>query len=381
MTLCACFALAWACVGACDPSSPSPPPAAEALQRGFDPSLLKVDVHMHIDPSEAEVALRVMKAAKIVVGLNASGGMPERGLPQSTELAASSGGRLLPLCNLDLSRIVRPQFESYIQATYEACKKAGGLGVKIPKAFGLGVRDSAGALLPADDPRADPIFERAADFGFPVLIHVGDPKAFFLPPNAQNERFAELRAHPGWSFYGLGPDGAPWPSWNELMAQFERRIARHPRTKFLGAHFGNAAEEPERVSELLKHYPNFFIDTAARVPEFGRHPAQKMRAFFLEHQDRVLFGSDLAVTPHGLVLGSSGTTLAPESEAKAFFKAHWLYFETPRKRLTHPTPIQGSWTVDGIDLPREVLEKVYWRNAVRLFNLRLPREQTDVGGN
>lgn len=214
-----------------------------------------------------------------------------------------------------------------------------------------------------------------------MLIHVGDPKAFFLPPNPQNERYAELRANPGWSFYGRGPHGVPWPSWNELMEQFERRVARHPRTQFLGAHFGNAAEEPERVSEMLRHYPNFFIDTAARVPEFGRHSAERMRAFFIEHQDRVLFGSDLAVTPHGLVLGSSGATLARESEAAAFFKAHWLYLETPRKRLTHPTPIQGSWTIDGIDLPREVLEKVYWRNAARLFNLRLPREQNDVGGN
>lgn len=120
---------------------------------------------MHIDASEAVVALRVMKAARIVVGLNASGGTPERGLAQSTELAASSEGRLLPLCNIDLSRIVRPQFEGYIEATYQSCKRAGGLGVKIPKAFGLGVWEPSSALLAADDPRTDPIFDRAADFG------------------------------------------------------------------------------------------------------------------------------------------------------------------------------------------------------------------------
>src|SRR5262249_51570544 len=119
----------------------------------------------------------------------------------------------------------------------------------------------------------------------------------------------------------------------------------------------------------------------ARVPEFGRHAASRMRALFIEHQDRILFGSDLQVTPRGLVLGSSGTSLARESEAAAFFKQHWLYFETPRKSLASPTPIQGNWTIDGISLPRNVLEKVYSLNAQRLFNLRLPREQKDVGGN
>jgi Amidohydrolase len=339
---------------------------------------------MHIDPSAASTALRVMADQGIAVGLNASGGTPTRGLPESTALAASSGGRLRPYCNLELSRIVRPHFEDYIESVYEACKRAGGLGIKIPKSFGLSVFDNDGSLLRVDDPRADPIFDRAAAFGFPVLIHVGDPKAFFEPATPANERYAELQAHPNWSFSGLAPNGAPWPSWNDLLNAFERRIARHPQTKFLGAHFGNCAEEPERVDAWLDRYPNLFIDTAARVPEFGRHPADRMRAFFMKHRERVLFGSDLAVMPQGLVLGSNGRGLGREAEAADFFRAHWLYFETPTPRLRHPTPIQGNWTVDGVGLPREVLEKLYAGNALRLFNLQLPtppREQNVARGN
>src|SRR5690348_2173204 len=99
---CAFFALVAGSVAGCEPNRPAPPPLAEP-----DPSLIKVDVHMHIDPSQAEVALRIMAKERIVAGLNASGGMPERGLAQSERLAASCGGRIRPLCNLDLNRMLR----------------------------------------------------------------------------------------------------------------------------------------------------------------------------------------------------------------------------------------------------------------------------------
>jgi predicted TIM-barrel fold metal-dependent hydrolase len=327
---------------------------------------------MHVSADAAPAALSIMHAAQIVIGLNASGGAPEAGLAQSIEIAQHSGGRLLPLCNVDLSRAVQPDFERYATSTLDGCKSLGGLGLKIPKSLGLGVRDRNGALLAVDDPRLDVLFEGAGARGLPVLIHSGDPQAFFRAPTPDNERYAELLAHPGWSFFGVAANGMPWPSWQQVFNAFEQRVARHPRTKFLGAHFGNAAEEPDRVAAMFERYPNFFIDTAARVPEFGRHSAARMHEFFMRYQDRILFGSDLGVMRQGLVLGSSGESLDSASEAPRFFAAHWRYFETEQRGIAHPTPIQGSWTVDGIGLPRAVLEKIYWLNAVKLFGLKLP---------
>ena len=102
----------------------------------------------------------------------------------------------------------------------------------------------------------------------PVVIHVGDPKAFWKPPTPDNERYDELKAHPEWSFYGQ-----PVPSWAELFAAFERLVARHPKTTFIGVHFGNDPEDPARVAQLLDKHPNLVLDTAARVPEIGRQPA------------------------------------------------------------------------------------------------------------
>jgi predicted TIM-barrel fold metal-dependent hydrolase len=140
-------------------------------------------------------------------------------------------------------------------------------------------------------------------------------------------------------------------------------------------HFGNCAEHPERVARALRKYPNLYIDTAARIPEFGRHPPAEMRAFFVEFSDRVLYGSDLGVGAEGtpLFLGSEGPKPATADDEKRFFSATRRYFETGDRNFDHPTPIQGDWKISGIELPREVLEKIYAKNAIRVLKLDLPK--------
>jgi predicted TIM-barrel fold metal-dependent hydrolase len=345
--------------------------AREPVKQALPP-IPRVDVHLHVDLDAADEALAILAEHGIGVGLNASGGEPGRGLEQSVELARRTGGRLLPMCNLRFSLMAAPGFPEYAQATLQRCTALGAKGLKVSKYLGLGLTDGSGALVPVDDPRLDVVFEAAGAFGLPVLLHSGDPKAFFEPNTEQNERYDELRVHPDWSFHGTAPNGQPWPSWNELLQQFERRVARHPGTTFVGAHFGNAAEEPERVARMLGRHPNYVIDTAARVPEFGRHSPARMRRFFVDYQDRVLFGSDLGVGPGGLMLGSSGERPGTRAESRVFFDRHFAFFETERRNMPHPTPIQGRWTVDGIALPRTVLEKLYHRNAERVFAIERP---------
>jgi predicted TIM-barrel fold metal-dependent hydrolase len=352
----------------CD--APKPAPRAEPGARAVIP---KIDVHLHVDMAAAGEALAILAEQGIAVGLNASGGEPGRSLEQSLALAEQSSGRILPYCNLRLSRIALPDFEAYARSMLEACKARGGKGLKISKFLGLGLTDATSALVPIDDPRLDDLFETAGRLGLPVLLHSADPKAFFEPNTPANERYDELRVHPDWSFHGVAPTGQPWPSWETLLGQFEARVARHPQTTIIGTHFGNAAEEPERVARMLSRYPNYVIDTAARVPEFGRHAAARMRRFFVEFQDRILFGSDLGVGPGGLMLGSSDEHPGTRAESRVFFGRHFAYFETSARSMAHPTPIQGRWTVDGIGLPRDVLEKLYYRNAARVFQLPAPK--------
>jgi predicted TIM-barrel fold metal-dependent hydrolase len=352
---------------------PSPPPGRPAPGPAptLHPDIPRIDVHVHVDPRLAPGAVAMFARHHVHIALNASGGTPDRGLDASVQAAARTSGRLRPYCNVAFSDVEAPEFEARVSRALDRCKQMGAVGLKIGKGLGLGVELSDGSLLRVDDPRLDVLFERAAAHDLPILIHTGDPQAFFEPATPDNERYAELEAHPNWGFHGTRANGQPWPSWEELFEQYRRRVLRHPSATFVGAHFGNAPEEPERVARMLDEHPRYVIETGARIPEIGRHDAQRMRKLFMKYQDRILFGTDLQMGSWGLALGSSGAEPDSPNRIPHFFQAHWRYFETADRGFAHPTPIQGDWSIDGLALPREVLDKLYWRNAARVYSLSI----------
>jgi predicted TIM-barrel fold metal-dependent hydrolase len=359
LTLAAAFA---ACSRSPHVTVPDAGPAGAALRREVG----IIDWHEHIEPDAMERADALLDAEGITEICNLSGGSPGHGLEEQLAAALRSRHKVHVFAVLDMREARRgPGYGARLAAQLEASARMGAVGWKIPKGLGIGYRDVNGALIPVDDPELDVVFERAGELGLPVAIHTADPKAFWLPPTVVNERYAELGAHPGWSFYGT--DVKPW---SELLDQLERRVARHPHTTIVALHFGGAPEEPDRVARMLDKYPNLYIDTAARVPEIGRHDAQKMHDFFIKYQDRILFGTDLGVgaADEDLMLGSTGPKPPGPAEIRLFFDATWRYFETSDRQFAHPTPIQGNWKIDGIALPPEVLRKLYHDNAARLLN-------------
>ena len=322
-----------------------------------------IDVHAHLSLSGARFIAQIMGENGIRAMVNLSGGSPGQGMEQAIALARMFGGRILNFYNPDWSRVDEPDFGVVeAQRLREAVRTHGYGGLKIAKVLGLGLRWSSGVLVDVDDPILDPLWEMAGELGVPVSIHTADPKAFFEPLTPDNERWEELSVHPGWSFHG-----ADYPTFQQLLDAFERLVDRHPRTTFIGVHFGNDAEDLAWVDRMLDAYPNLMIDVAARVGEFGRHPADQVRAFFLKHQDRVLFGTDIGISARSLMLGSNGAIPPGLADVKPFYDAHWRYFETTERQIDHPSPIQGRWKVDAIGLPPDVLRKLYFDNANRLI--------------
>ena len=349
------------------PAAPSPSPSV------FVPAdIPRIDVHTHIELGALPRAIKLMAAHQIVHIVNLSGGSPGGDGLEDTLAEARAVGHTTVFVNPDFREVLKgPGYGKRMAAKIKRAHELGARGVKIAKGLGLGYHDAKGNLLAVDDSGLDPVFEMAAELGMPIAIHTGDPKAFWLPASPGNERFDELRVHPSWSFYQ-----AP-VTWEQLYAQFERRVERHPKTIFIGVHFGNDPEDPVRVAEMLDKHPNLYIDTAARVPEIGRvdarHDPARMRAFFEKYQDRILFGTDTGVGPEAqdLMLGSTGETPPGPADVERFFTSTWRWFETSDHAIPSPTPIQGRWTIDGVGLPREILEKVYWRNAARLLGIKL----------
>jgi predicted TIM-barrel fold metal-dependent hydrolase len=324
-----------------------------------------IDSHVHIVPTMAALgqALEVLEGAGIHRFVAKSAGAYGTSRFWSTvAMKRVLGERFEFFCNIDWDSIDDPKFATRTAKDLELAALAGAKGVKIFKALGLKVKTADGRLVPVDDPRLDPIFEKAGEAGLIVAMHTADPVAFFEPPTPDNERYAELSIAARWSFYG-----DEFPSHEELLAQRDRRLARHPKTKFLLIHLANNPEDIDYVDRLLDTYPNAWVDTSARVPEFGRHPPEEVRAFFIKHQDRILFGSDIVVTSTSMQLGSVSDEPPTTEDGIRFFDRHFEYFESAHRQMNHPTPIQGDWKVDAINLPREVLQKLYHDNAYNLI--------------
>jgi hypothetical protein len=234
-------------------------------------------------------------------------------------------------------------------------KKCGARGLKILKTLGLVLRENVtkGRLIAIDDERFDPMWEEAGALKMPVLIHVSDPEAFFLPVDRYNERYEELHVHPDWSFFGDFPDSTT------LHESRNRVVARHPKTNFVLAHVGRS-EDLAGVSEWLDRYSNLYVDFAARIGELGRQP-RAARAFFERYQDRILFGTD--ATPNA-------TDEPQQLFCEELYRIYFRFLETEDEYFDYsPAGVspQGRWRISGLGLPDRILKKVYYENAERLL--------------
>lgn len=316
-----------------------------------------IDVHFHLESLPPTITperlVKAMDAAGIAKLVNL-GGVPGMFEHFAETFYAKYPDRFIMFVKPDPNALSNG---SGIPAQVEWIKKAarmGARGIKENKSFGLGQRDETGKLVAIDDPRMDPIWELAGKLGMPVLVHTGEPPSFFLPVDAHNERYQELLENPDWSLYGTDA-----PSQKELMEQRERLLARHPKTNFIGAHLGMNPDDLAYASYLLDKYPNYYVDMSSVISELGREP-YSARRFFIKYQDRILFGTDGGF---GLDPDKNWTPERMYSSYFDFLETDDEYMEFPLADITK----QGNWRVYGIQLPSDVLEKIYVRNAERLI--------------
>lgn len=308
-------------------------------------SLPVIDYHNHLDAFEPREVLKVMDACNIEHVVNITMRTGKEAL-EIIDRFAPMPDRFSVMGWMDWSGVEKPDFVQKSVETLERLAERGICGMKFWKDLGLTIRDASGQLLRIDDERLAPIFDKAAEIGIPVMFHTADPDAFFFPIDAYNERYEELAAHPDWAFSGSQY------SKDELVEQRNRVFARHPKTKFVAAHVAECGGDLQKVTEMLEKYPNVSVDMSARVAELGRQP-YSARKFFLKFPDRILFGTDLF----------------PEIDT---YRLHFRFFETEDEYFDYPSHAsrQGRWKVYGINLPKDVLRKLYRENALRLLPKR-----------
>lgn len=310
-----------------------------------------VDMHNHLGRwasdswKDYDVAamIRVMDECNIATVVNLDGAWAEE-LEHSFKMYDHAyPGRFVSFCRVDWDDCVNPGWGPRLAASLRDSVARGAAGWKIAKDLGLDVRDGDGQLILPDDKRMEPLWDAAGDANIPVLMHTGDPFAFFQPLDNHNERVEELLNHPTWHFYG-----DEWPSLERLMDAMESTVASHPRITFVGAHVG-FAEDMAWLDRMLSSYPNFNVDTGARLAELGRQP-RAVRKLLVKHPDRVLLGTD-------------AFPLAAENYAP-----YYRFFSTADEYFPYSARAgSGRWRISGVDLPDNVLKNVLGDNARRII--------------
>jgi predicted TIM-barrel fold metal-dependent hydrolase len=311
-----------------------------------------VDLHGHIaggganylnTPESVAQLATILDTLNVRVSVSAdtlSGDRLVRALDAVAKSTAKDRVRILT--GISFAGIGTPGWADRTIAQLEADMKAGAVGIgEISKSFGLRTKKADGSRLRVDDPEIDPVWDACARLGVTVFIHTAEPQEFFQPMDMSNERWLEL------SLYADRRNNQPGGvTFDELMTERDNMFRKHPKTRFIAAHFGWHANDLKRAAKMLDDFPNVYTEVGAILYDLGRQP-RAAHDFFVKYQDRILFGKD-AFEP---------------SE----FPYYWRVFETKDEYFDYYRNYHAFWKLYGMDLPDVVLKKLYYQNALKVL--------------
>jgi predicted TIM-barrel fold metal-dependent hydrolase len=304
-----------------------------------------IDIHGHAPglttAQGIESVVKAMDALNLRVLVSADNSSGDR-LARTLQAINDSPykDRFRVLAGIDF-RNVGPGWGAQAVKQLDADIKAGAVGVgEIAKSFGLNITKPDGSRLKVDDPELDPVWAAFARLDVPVFIHTAEPQEFFQPLDMHNERWLELAL-----FANRRNNQPGHVTFDQLMTERNNVFKRHPKTRFIAAHFGWHANDLKKAAAMLDAFPNVVVEVGAILYDLGRQP-RAAREFFLKYQDRILFGKD---------------AFQPEE-----YPYYWRVFETADEYFDYYRDYHAFWKLYGMDLPDAVLKKLYYQNALRV---------------
>ncbi len=363
------------------PASGSPEPPDKILLKDYRPKSIYripksdikrakypiIDVHCH-GARPIEQLGEWVKAAdaagveRIVVFTGTSSG--ER-FAEVQKIYAKYPGRFDLWCGFDMSGGDQPGFGPNAVKALEECHRLGAKGVGevsdkgwgfLPRPSGAG-RGSSGTPGPqrggtvprtpgphADDPRMDALWDKCAQLGMPVNIHISDPIWAYEPMDNTNDGLMNGYT---WRIDDKQPGIL---GHNALIATLERACEKHRKTVFIACHLINLDYDLTRLGQIFDRHPNLYADISARFAETAPIP-RFTKQFLSKYPDRVLYGTDMPYTQRIL----STTFRILESNDEHFYERD-IFFN-----------FDYHWPMHGFGLPDPLLKKIYRDNALKAF--------------
>jgi len=361
-----CLAVLLAALAACSesaaPSAAAPPAPADDLPYAMDDfaRVPKFDAHVHANTVQPALLEQAQADGFELLSINVD--YPD--FPTIAEqraaalaLAQAEPSRFHWATTFSMQGFGSPGWAAAVEEDIGGAVAQGAVAVKIWKNVGMIEKDADGALVMLDHSALAPVAERIRALDVALVGHQGEPHNCWLPleqMTTENDR-EYFRNHPQYHMY-LHPEQ---PSYEDQMEARDRFVAAHPGLRFVGAHMASLEYDVDRLGAFLDRFPNATVDLAARMSQVQyqsvRH-RERVRDFFIRHQDRILYGTDLTQDP-------ASDPAEFKASAHAVWTSDWRYLATDETQRVDMIDAD----VPGLALPRGVIDKIYHANARRVF--------------
>jgi uncharacterized protein len=301
-----------------------------------------IDMHTHVYGQNDEAIgrwLKAMDACGIEKAIVFTGATGTR-FDALVTLYAKYGNRFELWCGFDNSGYDQPGYGPAAVKELERCFKAGakGVGEVMYKGKGNPPSPNPRSIMLPDDPREDALFEKCAELGLPVNLHISEDKWMYEPIDSTNDGLMNAAQ---WQV--RMENGAK--SHEEMLDRLENTLKKHPKTIFVAAHLANCCADLSVLSRYFDKYPNLYADVSARFGEIAPIP-KYVHEFIEKYQDRIVYGTDMTFNER-------------------------MYRETFRILETADEHFYDSynyhWPLYGLYLTDNTLKKVYRDNALKII--------------
>ncbi|MEO8712865.1 MAG: amidohydrolase family protein [Parafilimonas sp.] len=247
-------------------------------------------------------------------------------------------------CGFDYTGYGTPGWQKHAVEELERCYKKGAKGVGELGDKGEGEmysKPTPGRGLHIDDPQMKPLLEKCAELHIPISIHVAEDEWMYEKPDSTNDGLMNAAT---WHVDMNKPNKL---GHDALQKSLENAVRENPKTIFIACHLLNACSNLQVLGDMLDKYPNLYADIAARYAEIAPVP-RYAAAFITKYQDRLLYGTDNDPDEH-------------------MYLTTFRILETADEHFYETDTFNYHWALYGLNLPKEVLEKLYYKNAEKIM--------------
>lgn len=319
----------------------------------------KTDVHLHINTTDPRYMELAERNNFTVISPNVDSRLPvEEQLDTSISIKKLWPVRFYFLGTFSVDSFGLPGFTDNIIKRIDKCMAEGAVGIKIWKNIGMVLKDAEGRYVMVDDPAFDAVFNYLEEKKIPVMGHLGEPKNCWLPLEQMTDsgNYRYYKSNPQYHMF-LHPEA---PSYDDQINARDNLLRKHPGLNFIAAHLASQEWNVDEIASRLDMFPNMNIDMSARMAHLQYQSVadrERVRNFIIKYQDRMAYGTDITI---------SSAESNPDGRSQALlerWQSNWIYLSTDSVQKIRN--ISGD--VKGLQLPKEVIDKIYKKNADRYF--------------